>query len=155
MGLEDGNVISPENLHKIHDKNFKRLLTWMSVGEDVTNGLWAVYGARLGCHMTNVQREAWDWKNVRDFRWLTKFFEEEVFPEFEGGDELCINTGMRWDKDKLKAKTVDLGIDIRKQLKLKIADMGPEGSEFFKEVYINPSRLGAQIREDQVEDTLE
>ena len=105
--------------------------------------------------MTNVQREAWDWKNVRDFRWLTKFFEEEVFPEFEGGDELCINTGMRWDKDKLKAKTVDLGIDIRKQLKLKIADMGPEGSEFFKEVYINPSRLGAQIREDQVEDTLE
>lgn len=155
MGLEDGDVIPPEKLHLIHDKNFKRLLTWMSVGEDVTNGLWAVYGARLGCHMTNVSREAWDWKNVRDFRWLTKYFEEEVFPEFEGGEELCINTGMRWDKDKLKAKTLELGIDIRKKLKLKIADFGPEGSEFFKEVYINPSRLGAQVREDQVEDTLE
>ncbi len=157
MGLEDGDVIAPEKLHKIHDKNFKRLLTWMSVGEDVTNGLWAVYGARLGCHMTNVTRTEWDWKNVRDCRWLTNFFETELFPQFalEEGGELCINTGMRWDKDKLKAKTVELGYDIRRELQLKIADMGEEGSAFFKEVYINPSRLGAQIREDQVEDTLE
>ena len=155
MGLQDGDVVAPENLHRIHDKNFKRLLTWMSVGEDVTNGLWAIYGARLGCHMTNIVRDSWDWKNVRDFRWLTNFFETEVFPEFEGGEELCVLTGMRWDKSKLKDKTVELGIDLRKQLKLKIADMGEEGSAFFKEVYINPSRLGAQVREDQVEDTLE
>jgi len=155
MGLSDGDVISPEDLHKIHDKNFKRLLTWMSVGEDVVNGLWAVYGARLGCHMTNVTREDWDWKNVRDFRWLTNFFETELFPQFEGGDELCVNTGARWDKAKLKEKTVELGYDLRKKLKLKIADMGVEGSAFFKEVYINPSRLGAQVREEHVEDTLE
>ncbi len=155
MGLADGDVVAPEDLHKLHDKNFKRLLTWMSVGEDVVNGLWAIYGARLGCHMTNITRDDWDWKNVRDFRWLTKFFEEECFPQFEGGDELCINTGMRWDMAKLKDKTVELGYDLRKQLNLKIADMGEEGSAFFKEVYINPSRLGAQVREDQVEDTLE
>ena len=155
MGLQDGDVVAPENLHKIHDKNFKRLLTWMSVGEDVTNGLWAIYGARLGCHMTNIVRDSWDWKNVRDFRWLTNFFETEVFPEFAGDEELCVLTGMRWDKSKLKEKTVELGIDLRKQLKLKIADMGEEGSAFFKEVYINPSRLGAQVREEQVEDTLE
>lgn len=155
MGLADGDVVKPENLHKLHDKNFKRLLTWMSVGEDVTNGLWAIYGARLGCHMTNITRDDWDWKNVRDFRWLTKFFEEECFPQFEGGEELCINTGVRWDYSKLKDKTVELGYDLRKQLNLKIADMGVEGSAFFKEVYINPSRLGAQVREDQVVDTLE
>ena len=82
-------------------------------------------------------------------------FEDELFPQFEGGDELCINTGVRWDKAKLKDKTVELGYDLRKKLNLKIADMGEEGSAFFKEVYINPSRLGAQVREDQVEDTLE
>ena len=81
--------------------------------------------------------------------------EDELFPQFEGGEELCINTGMRWDKAKLKDKTVELGYDLRKKLNLKIADMGEEGSAFFKEVYINPSRLGAQVREDQVEDTLE
>ena len=50
MGLADGDVVKPEDLHKLHDKNFKRLLTWMSVGEDVVNGLWAVYGARLDAH---------------------------------------------------------------------------------------------------------
>ena len=48
-----------------------------------------------------------------------------------------------------------LGYDIRSKLNLEIADLGKEGSRFFKEVYINPSRMGAQIREDQVEDTLE
>ena len=53
---------------------------------------------------------------------------------------MCVNTGMRWDKAKLKAKTLELGIDIRKQLKLKIADMGEEGS-VLKEVYINPTDL--------------
>ena len=46
-------------------------------------------------------------------------------------------------------------MDIRKELKLEIADIGAEGSAFFKEVYINPSRLGAQVREDQVEDSIE
>ena len=32
----------------------------MTVGEDATNGLWAIYGARLGCMMTNVERREWD-----------------------------------------------------------------------------------------------
>ena len=156
MGLVDGDVIDPRSLKKqVHDKNYKRLLTWMTVGEDVMNGLWAVYGARLGCHMTNVMRTDWDWKNVRDFRWLTEYFDTKVFPEFEGGEEICKYTGSRWNKELLKQKTIDLGYDIRKELGLEIADIGIEGSQFFKEVYINPSRLGAQIREDQVEDTLE
>lgn len=155
MGLVDGDVVDPSNIKKIHGKNLKRLLTWMSVGDDVTNGLWAVYGARLGCYMTNVVRESWDWRNVRDFEWLSAFFREQVFPEFEGGDEMCVRTGMRWNKDLLQEKTLDYGVKIRKELRLPIADLGVEGSEFFKEVYINPSRMGAQVREDQVEDSIE
>lgn len=157
MGLVDGDVVDPKNIKKVHDKNFKRLLTWMSVGEDVTNGIWGVYGARLGCYMTNIKREDWDWRNVRDFEWLTNFFKTEVFPQFEvqEGGELCVRTGMRWDYDKLKKETDELGIILRRELDLEIADLGKEGSRFFKKVYINPSRMGAQVREDQVEDTLE
>jgi hypothetical protein len=157
MGLVDGNVIDPADLKKcVHDKNYKRLLTWMTVGEDVENGIWAVYGARLGCHMTNIARKEWDWKNVRDFRFLTNMFMEDVLPNFTGDEsEMCKRTGMRWDKKVLKEAILDLGVDLRRDLKLEIADIGVEGSEFFKEVYINPSRLGAQVREDQVEDTLE
>ena len=157
MGLVDGDVIDPYQLAtQVHPKNFKRLLTWMSVGDDSENGIWAVYGARLGCHMTNVLRDTWDWKNVRDFKWLTNYFETEVLPQFQDNDDqLCKRTGMRWNYDDVLQKSNQLGIDLRRDLRLPIADLGIEGSRFFKEVYVNPSRLGAQVREDQVEDTLE
>jgi hypothetical protein len=106
--------------------------------------------------MTNITRNEWDWRNVRDFRWLTEFYETQVAPDFVGNeDQLCPRTGQRWDYNLLRQASLDLGVDIRKKLKLEIADMGEEGSKFFKTVYINPSRLGAQIREDQVEDKLE
>ena len=62
---------------------------------------------------------------------LQSFLKKNV-SQFEGGDELCINTGMRWDMAKLKDKTVELGYDLRKQLNLKIADMGVEGSASLK-----------------------
>jgi len=155
MGLVDGDVVDPRNLEKnVHKKNFQRLLTWMTVGEDVDNGIWATYGARLGCHMTNVARETWDWKEVRNFEWLNNFFNTQVAPQFEGGDQMCVRTGMRWDLEKIQEKTFELGRDIRQDLKLDIADIGAQGSKFFKRVYINPSRMAPQIREDQVENSI-
>ena len=78
-----------------------------------------------------------------------------MFPEFEGGEQLCPRTGLTWDHAKLKQRTVDLGIDIRGKLDLEIADMGIEGSRFFKTVYKNPARLGAMVRETEVVDSLE
>lgn len=155
MGLEDGNVVDPAKLKHIYRENYKRLMVWMSVGEDVTNGIWAMYGARLGCQMTNIHRNAWDWKNVRDFDWLSNYFKTEIFPEFEGGNELCVNTGVSWDINKITAKNVEIGENLRSVLDLEIADMGSAGSRFFKTVYKNPHRLGAMVREDQVQDTIE
>lgn len=155
MGLTDGDVVAPEDLKKIHKKNYQRLLAWMSVGEDVENGLWGIYGARLGCYMTNIARESWDWKNVRDFEWLTNFYNTEVLPEFTGGDQLCPRTGTRWDSKKLKAETLKLGVDIRRKLDLEIADLGAEGSRFFKATFTNPARVAPLVREGDVEDTIE
>ena len=154
MGLDGGDVVDPKHLKNIHKGNLDRLLVWMSVGEDTVNGLWAIYGARLGCHMTNIQRKDWDWKNVRDFDWLTNFFKTELFPEFEGGNEMCVNTGMTWDWNKLKVKTVELGVDIRGVLDLEISDLDKTASRFFKTVYKNPSRLGAMVKEENVVDTI-
>jgi hypothetical protein len=155
MGLEGGDVVDPDRIKHIFRENYKRLMVWMTVGEDVTNGLWAIYGARLGCHMTNIARTEWDWKNVRDFDWLTEYFNKELAPQFEGGEQMCPRTGMMWDIQKLKQETVRLGDDIRGKMDLEIADIGIEGSRFFKTVYKNPARLGAMVREDQVEDSLE
>ena len=155
MGLENGDVVDPAKIKNIYRENYRRLMVWMTIGEDAPNGLWAIYGARLGCHMTNVLRHEWDWKNVRDFDWLTKYFEDELAPQFADGVELCPRTGYSWDKDKLKAKTIELGKELRSTLDLEIADVGAEGSRFWKTVYRNPSRLGAMVREDQVQDTID
>jgi len=155
MGLENGDVVPPEKLKQIFRENYRRLMVWMTVGEDTTNGLWAIYGARLGCHMTNILRHEWDWKNVRDFDWLSNYFNQELAPKFEGGDQLCPRTGMQWDSTKLKQETIRLGDDLRGKLDLEIADIGIAGSRFWKTVYRNPSRLGAQVREDQVKDSVE
>lgn len=155
MGLENGDVVDPGALKRIHRENYRRLMVWMTVGEDTTNGLWAIYGARLGAYMTNVTRKDWDWKNVRDFDWLTKYFEDELAPQFADGSELCPRTGYSWDMDKLKAKTVELGDQLRSTLDLELADIGVSGSRFWKTVYRNPSRLGPQVREDHVQDTID
>lgn len=156
MGLENGDVVDPSRLKHIHRENYRRLLVWMTVGEDTTNGLWAMYGARLGCHMTNIERHAWDWKNVRDFDWLSNYFMTELLPRFEkDGDQLCPRTGMTWNSHTLKEETVRLGNELRGQLDLEIADIGVPGSRFWKTVYRNPSRLGAQVREADVLDSIE
>ena len=132
------------------------MLVWMSVGEDAPYGLWAIYGARLGCYMTNLDREGWDWRDVRDFEWHTKFFQETVMPQFaDENGVLDPVTGYKYNEQKLKDETVRLGRILQDKLDLEIADMNPAASRFFKEVYVNPSRLGAQVREDHVTDSLE
>jgi hypothetical protein len=155
MSLENGDVIDKNALKKIHRKNYQRMLVWMSVGEDAPNGLWAVYGARLGCHMTNLAREGWDWRDVRDFEWHTKFFQENVMPKFEDPNGIiCQATGYKYNQEKLKEETLRLGKILQDELDLEIADMDDKASRFFKEVYINPSRLPPMVRESEVDGEL-
>ena len=70
MSLDMGDVVPIDQFKKrVHYKNYKRLLVWMSVGADTLNGWWCMYGARLGCWMTNFERDNWNWVDVRDFEW--------------------------------------------------------------------------------------
>ena len=36
--------------------------------------------------MTNIERRKWDWRNVRDFDWLSTLKEE--LSEFQGGEQM-------------------------------------------------------------------
>jgi len=156
MSLEGGDVVDPTKLRDIHPRNYQRLCVWQTVGADTLNGLWAVYGARLGCVMTNLRRAEWDWKNVRDFEWHTKFWNEKVAPVFQDDTgTLCISTGYKYDAALLLEKIEELGDIIRSQLHLDIAEFNAESSKFFKTVYINPARVDPMWREDETEDTLE
>lgn len=140
MSLDRGYKVDPDNFEaSLHDKNFQRLLVWSSVGADVENGLWAIYGTRLGCYLTNLDPN-FDYVNVRDFKWHTEYFEKEVMPQFTGNTDYCVKSKYNWDKDKLLASTIDLGDKLRKKLNIPIADIDADGSRFFKKVYYNPPR---------------
>jgi hypothetical protein len=77
-GLRDGvklsleNNMSVNNMDQIDWRNYDRLWRWMHIGSDIQYGLWAIYGARLGCYMTLVEK--WDYSQIRDFDFINNFF---------------------------------------------------------------------------------
>lgn len=138
MSLVGGVTVDPRQLKKlIHYKNHQRLLVWCSVGEDVQNGLWAMYGARLGCYLTNLKRDEFNYVDVRDFDWLVNYFTKIVQPNITSTEQL-------------RNETRRLGVILQQELELDIADLDVYGSKFFKSTYVNPNRLGPMIRETQV-----
>jgi hypothetical protein len=112
------------DIHKVWWQNYHRLLIWCNVGADVNNGLWSMYGARLGCWMTMLTD--WDYTQVRDFEYLTHLWKEEI--EFRIENNLL---------DEIKEK----GNNLRDELNLEISDLDASGSRFFKLVYQNTPRI--------------
>lgn len=119
MSLINGIKFERTQVSKMHkslpEQNYQRLLIWCSVGNDVKNGDWAVYGARLGCYMTNLTN--WDFTQVKDFEYLNQLFEEQ-------------------DLDRCQ----ELGAILRKKLNLPVVDLDAEQSNFFKTTYQNMPR---------------
>lgn len=156
LTLDGGVTVDPLKIkERVHSRNYKRLLVWASVGADVQNGLWAMFGTRLGAYMTNLARDNFDYKNVRDFRWHDAFWEQSIQAQFSGGSELCPATGWVYDKKRLQDEIFKLGEILRSKLGFEIAELDANGSKFFKESWINPPRLGVLVKESQVNDTIE
>jgi hypothetical protein len=120
-------LINPK--HQLGKRNYQRLLMWCSVGSDVPNGIWAIYGARLGCFLTNCTN--WDYVQVRDFEYLNNLFLEYK------------------DKDPI-VESNELGEKIRLNLNLPIADFDQSQSKFFKEVWTSPPRTNTALTEREV-----
>jgi len=149
MTLNQGLKIPVEDLYKkIYWKNKIRLLVWCSVGDDVEYGLWCIYGARMGCYMTNLTN--WDYVNVRDFEYLNDMWETEVAPKFEcfSSPHMCTQTGYCWDNEKLKMEIQELGREIRSEVGFEVADLDSNASKFFRKVFINPARVDSNLIED-------
>jgi hypothetical protein len=121
MSLNRGAKTS--NIKGVWWQNYQRLLIWCNVGLDVRNGIWAMYGARLGCYLTACTD--WDYTQVRDFEYLTEYWKNYVERErIDIEDELeCI------------------GNNLRQSLNLEIAEMDANSSRFFKSVYQNTPRI--------------
>lgn len=98
---------------RLNERNYDNLCIWQSVGADVDNGFWSMYGARLGTFFTMLQ--SWDYRQVQDFDELSNLWNEVK------GDSL--------------AHYRDMGNILRTKLNLPIVDMGPAESRFFKQHY--------------------
>jgi hypothetical protein len=126
MSLDQGSKV--DDLRKVWWQNYQRLLIWSQVGSDVNNGIWSILGAREGCYLTNCTD--WNYANVRDFDWLTAYWEEEAQSEIDN------------DFDIYK-KCQRLGEKIAEHTKIEMAadPLSPEQSRFFKAVYQNTPRI--------------
>ena len=122
MTLDRGMRAGDGSIQKyLHGKNFKRLLIWASIGADVPNGEWSVFGTRLGIYSANIN-SSFDIANISDYDWFKRYFESEI---------------AHLDPVAEATKLLD---PLQKQLGLNIADMSADQSLFFKSVYESPTR---------------
>ena len=152
MTLDRGARIDGLKIEDIvHWKNLQRLMVWASLGSEIENGIWSIYGTRLGIYMTNVDRK-WDIAQISDYAWFKNFFETEIKPKFEGGKEFCPYTNYKWSKEKVQLEASALKDELNKALGIWIADFNDEQSAFFKKVYQAPKRnLNPMLTEFEVD----
>lgn len=116
MCLDRGAKPSLEEFEqRVHSRNYDHLCIWQTVGADVENGFWAIYGARLGTYLTMLCD--WEYRWVQDFDTLA-----DVWEEYK-------------DEDRALEHCKKIGDVLRTRLGLPIVDMDPEESKFFKHHY--------------------
>ena len=120
MSLDRGKPT--EDINSLWWQNRHRLFIWQMVGCDVPNGIWAVYGARLGTYM-NMCTD-WDHTQTRDFTYLNELWKEH---ETVAVAEECKELG------KKLINEIDLPIAV--------VPFDSLQSNFFKTVYLNSDRV--------------
>ena len=99
---------------RVSSRNLNNLTIWHNVGMDVDNGIWAIYGARLGTYMTLLTE--WDHTNVQ---WFDNYI--EMWEEY----------GNRDPKSEIEV----LGMTLHDKLGLPMCMLEGEQSKFFKRHY--------------------
>ena len=99
LSMEQGRVLGfDEWTDSMHAANFQRLMTWMTLGNDVEHGAWSVYGARLAVKM--LQYDNFDFTNIRDYSWFTEFFDQHSSADPVRASKSIgkkISEGIGWD----------------------------------------------------------
>jgi hypothetical protein len=112
---------------RVNGRNYDNLCIWQSVGADNPNGLWAIYGARLGTFMTMC--EAWDYRDVQDFDRLKGLWET-------------------FGKQDPVTEINKLSKPLQNKLGLPITLLDSEASKFFKHHYRSVFKnQGPMVRE--------
>lgn len=116
MSLDQGAKV--DDISKVWWQNYHRLLIWCNVGVDVENGIWSLLGAREGAYLTNCTD--WDYSNVRDFDYLTTYWNNKHKDAESQASTEYVNF---------------LGRELKEKCDLEISNLDVAGSKFFKTVY--------------------
>ena len=115
----------------VASRNLNNLTIWHNVGADVENGMWAIYGARLGTYMTMLT----DWEHT-DVQWFDNYI--TMWEEQE------------YNRDPEREATL-LGAALHDKLGLPMCTLGKEQSKFFKRHYnADKHNLGPLVTEMDV-----
>ena len=161
MSLDQGKRVGPHEFkEKIWYGNYNRLQVWCNIGADVENGLWAIYGARLGCKMAVLTD--WDTNQISDYDWFHDFFYKEVLPHFTAVADLtdsgitCPRTNIRYCEQALQNKISELQTELMEEInEMLLVNASVVNSKFFKKTYVAPRRWGVMVREKQIQELLE
>lgn len=134
MALDQGAVVEPKRLWStIWVGNAHKLLGWASLGADHENGLWAMYGARMGLNMLN--RGNFDFNQIADYEWWPDFW-QTILDEHKIKDgsrtRLCEHSHVEWDPVSLAEQVDVLGDQIFEDTGKYIPRFNEEQSAFFK-----------------------
>jgi hypothetical protein len=125
MGLDQGNKVDIADFkHKMYPANFARWLIWMTVGRDVENGAWCIYGARLAAYMLYVKN--FDHTTIADYSWFNKFWKEQLETLAQG--------------EYLETHNKQLLTELRTALDLPLVELEADQSVWFKHVHISPNK---------------
>ena len=131
MCLNRGSVPSVDEFKEtVASRNLNNLTIWHNVGADVENGVWAIYGARLGTYMTLLT----DW-NAHNVQWFDNFV--QMWEECENRNPAT--------------EAASIGNVISDKLGLPMCMLDAEQSKFFKRHYAsNFHNRGPLITEMEV-----
>lgn len=151
MTLDKGERVQATKLSRaIHPKNFRRLLTWASVGADVENGDWAVYGTRCGIFAANLDGD-FQLAQISDYDWFKSYFYNTVLSAMSASpDRRCARSGISWNGALLAAASTEKVQVLQQALGLKIADLDASQSAFFKAVS-EPPRQSSNVLLTEIE----
>jgi hypothetical protein len=122
MTLLDGVRIPADEIkERVWWHNLHRLKVWSTVGAHEENGLYAVYGARLGQWMTNCTD--WNYVDVRDFEILKNIYNENV------------------NHDSLEHDIQDLGEQIKRGMGFDYPNLDAGQSKYTLDLYEETIKL--------------
>lgn len=111
---------------KVQSRNFDNLCIWQSVGSDVENGMWAIWGARHGTYMTMLNPD-WDYRDVQDFEKLAELWEDVK-------DDFWIDIGYS-HVENFSDLQCQIWNGLQQRLRMPIVELNPDQSRFFKHHY--------------------